>query len=249
MKNMAPIRARAENITLVLHRPKHHGNIGSAARCAKNMGMRNIVVVSRDEPDMEKIRQMSTHLAVDVVERIRFVESLDEALGGFQWVVGTTSRTGSMRQPSGSPREVAANLVNLSQKNKVAVLFGPEDIGLTNDELKHCQALITIPTSDKLRSLNLSHAVMIVCYEIFLASTAVPERFKPRLAPSAELEGMYGQIQDLFVRIGFINPQNPDYWMLNVRRFFSRIDLRSRDVKMIRGLCRRIDWCVRDKKA
>jgi tRNA/rRNA methyltransferase len=198
---------------------------------------------------MEKIRQMSTHLAVDVVERIRFVESLEEAIGGFHWIVGTTSRTGSMRQPTGSPREVASTLVGLSQKNKVAVLFGPEDIGLTNDELKHCQALITIPTSDKLRSLNLSHAVMIVCYEIFLASTAVPERFRPRLAPSAELEGMYGQVQDLFVRIGFLNPQNPEYWMLNVRRFFSRVELRSRDVKMIRGLCRRIDGYVKDKKA
>jgi len=131
----------------------------------------------------------------------------------------------------------------------VAILFGPEDIGLTNDELRRCQALITIPTSEKLRSLNLSHAALIVCYEIFLASTAVPERFKPRLATSVELEGMYTQIKDLFVRIGFINPQNPEYWMLNVRRFFSRMDLRSRDVKMIRGLCRQIDWYVKDKKA
>ncbi len=246
---MERLKARLDNITIVLHRPKYAGNIGSVARCAKNMGLRNIVVVTREEPDREKIRQMSTHLAVDVVERIRFVERLDEALGGFHWIVGTTSRTGSMRQPTGTPREVAETLVDLSQNNRVAVLFGPEDIGLTNDELKYCQALMTIPTSERLRSLNLSHAVMIVCYEIFLASTAVPDRFKPRLAPSVELEGMYRQIQDLFVRIGFINPQNPDYWMMNVRRFFARVDLRSRDVKMIRGLCRRIDWSVKDKKA
>ncbi len=246
---MERLKARLDNITIVLHRPKYAGNIGSVARCAKNMGLRNIVVVTREEPDREKIRQMSTHLAVDVVERIRFVERLDEALGGFHWIVGTTSRTGSMRQPTGTPREVAETLVNLSQNNRVAVLFGPEDIGLTNDELKYCQALMTIPTSERLRSLNLSHAVMIVCYEIFLASTGVPDRFKPRLAPSVELEGMYRQIQDLFVRIGFINPQNPDYWMMNVRRFFARVDLRSRDVKMIRGLCRRIDWSLKDKKA
>ena len=249
MKNMEPLKIRKKNITLVLNRPKHAGNIGSVARCAKNMGIENVVVVAREEPDMEKIRQMSTHLALDVVERIRFVDNLDEALGGFQCIVGTTSRTGSMRQPSGSPREVARTLVDISQKNKVAILFGPEDYGLTNDELRYCRALIAIPTSAKLKSLNLSHAVLIVCYEIFLASTVMPERFKPRLAMSAELEGMYAQIKDLFVRIGFISPQNPDYWMLNVRRFFSRIDLRSRDVKMIRGLCRQIDWYVKDKKA
>ncbi len=249
MKNMEPLKARKKNITLVLNKPKHAGNIGSVARCAKNMGMENVIVVTREAPDMEKIRQMSTHLALDVVERIRFVDSLDKALGGFHCVVGTTSRTGSMRQPSGSPREVARTLVDVSQKNKVAILFGPEDIGLTNDELRYCRALIAIPTSEKLRSLNLSHAVLIVCYEILLASTAVPEQFKPRLAMSAELEGMYIQIKDLFVRIGFINPQNPEYWMQNVRRFFSRVDLRSRDVKMIRGLCRQIDWYVKDKKA
>ena len=249
MKNMESLKARKKNITLVFNRPKHAGNVGSVARCAKNMGFGDIVVVTREEPDMEKIRQMSTHLALDVVERIRFVDSLDEALGSFHFIAGTTARTGSMRQPSGNPREVARTLVDVSQKNKVAILFGPEDIGLTNNELRRCQALITIPTSEKLRSLNLSHAALIVCYEIFLASTAVPERFKPRLATSVELEGMYTQIKDLFVRIGFINPQNPEYWMLNVRRFFSRMDLRSRDVKMIRGLCRQIDWYVKDKKA
>lgn len=246
---MESLKARKKNITLVLHRPKHAGNIGSVARCAKNMGIGDIIVVTREEPDMERIRQMSTHLALDVVDRIRFVDRLDEALGGFHFIAGTTARTGSMRQPSGHPREVAETLVDVSQKNKVAILFGPEDIGLTNDELRRCHALITIPTSDKLRSLNLSHAVLLVCYEIFLASTAVPERFKPRLATSAELEGMYEQIKDLFIKIGFINPQNPEYWMLNVRRFLSRAELRSRDVKIIRGFCRQLDWHLRDKKA
>jgi len=249
MKNMESLKARKKNITLVLNRPKHAGNIGSVARCAKNMGLGDIIVVTREEPDMERIRQMSTHLALDVVEKIRFVGHLDEALGGFHFIAGTTARTGSMRQPSGNPREIAGNLVDVSQKNKVAILFGPEDIGLTNDELRRCHALITIPTSDRLKSLNLSHAVLIVCYEIFLAATPVPERFKPRLATSAELEGMYAQIRDLFIRIGFINPQNPDYWMLNVRRFFSRTDLRSRDVKIIRGFCRQLNWYAGDKKA
>jgi tRNA/rRNA methyltransferase len=147
-----------------------------------------------------------------------------------------------MRQPSGSPREVAANLVNLSQKNKVAVLFGPEDIGLTNDELKHCQYLITIPTSDKLRSLNLSHAVMIVCYELFRCSLEAPKEFTPRLANRFELDAMYAQLKDVLLRICFINPANPDYFMNNLRHFGTRMQLRAKEVQIIRGICRQIDW-------
>ena len=246
---METATVRKDNITIILNRPKHQGNIGSVARCAKNMGIEKIIVVNREEPDMERILQMSTHLAADIVERIEFVGGLDEVMGRFQHVVGTTARTGSMRLPTGSPREMAASLADVSQNNRVALLFGPEDFGLTNHELRYCNALVTIPTSEGLRSLNLSHAVLIVCYEIFMAAAAAPRRFKPRLAGATELEGMYGQIQDLFIRIGFINPQNPAYWMLSVRRFFSRVDLRSREVKMIRGLCRQLDWYCRDKKA
>ena len=174
---METATVRKDNITIILNRPKHQGNIGSVARCAKNMGIEKIIVVNREEPDMERILQMSTHLAADIVERIEFVGGLDEVMGRFQHVVGTTARTGSMRLPTGSPREMAASLADVSQNNRVALLFGPEDFGLTNHELRYCNALVTIPTSEGLRSLNLSHAVLIVCYEIFRAAAAAPWRF------------------------------------------------------------------------
>lgn len=236
------------NITIVLNKPKYPGNIGSVARCAANMGIRKIIVVNGQSHDLEKVRQMATHLAAGTVEKIRFVDSLEEALSGFHYIVGTTSRLGSARRATLYPREIAVELVDLSQHNGIALLFGPEDFGLTNEELKFCHCLVTIPTSEDLKSINLSHAVMILCYEIFLACHETKEIFTPRLASSRELEGMYGQLTDVLTRIGFINPENPDYWMMNVRRFLSRIRLYSKEVQILRGICRQIDWYGRNKK-
>lgn len=237
-----------ENITIVLHRPKHQGNIGSAARAALNMGFHNIIVTRREEPDMEEIRRMATHLAGGNVERIRFFDGLQEALADFQYIVGTTSRIGKARRAQAGPRDMAHDLIDISQKNRVAVLFGPEDFGLANDELKLCHALVEIPTAGELKSLNLSHAVMVICYELFMARSEPPPRFTPKLARESELEGMYGQLQELFLKIHFINQQNPEYWMLNVRRFLSRVKLYSREVRLVRGLCRQLEWYVKNRQ-
>jgi len=230
-----------ENITVVLNRPKYPGNIGSVARCAKNMGIENILVVGDIDFDEEKIRQMSTHLAADVVDRIRYEKDLQKALAGFQYIVATTARIGRARPAFQTPREAAEKLVEISRKNRVALLFGPEDAGLTNDELRYGHLLVHIPVSERFRSINLSHAVMILCYEIFTAASG-PKKFAPRLASSGELEGMYEHIREVSLRIGFINPQNPEYWMTSIRRFLSRVELRSREVKIIRGFCRQVDW-------
>ncbi len=244
-----------DHITLVLTKPKYPGNIGSVARAAKNMGIRNIYVVKRGrcEPEeiMPEIRRMATHLAGDVVDRIRFFASLEEALAEFNYVVGTTSRLGSARKPVTDPAEMARGLVDVSRNNRVAVVFGPEDFGLSNAELQYCHEFVAIPTARGLKSINLSHAAMIICYMLFTASAEAPDPkagFTPKLATSAELEGMYGQLKDMFLKIDFINPENPDYWMAAVRRFFSRIRLYSREVQIIRGICRQVLWYRSNKK-
>jgi len=110
--------------------------------------------------------------------------------------------------------------------------------------------VVTIPTSREFTSLNLSHAVMILCYEIFIAScTAVTaSEATPKLALSSELEGMYGQIKTLLADIGFLNPENPDYWIMHLRRFFTRAGILSREVKIVRGICRQLQWYARHKK-
>lgn len=241
------IKVTMEHITIVLKSPKYAGNVGSVARCAKNMGINKILVVDGRALPPAEMKQMSTHFAAELIEQILYFDDLREALEGFEFIVGTTARWGSVRSPVVLPREMAQSLIDLSRHNRVALLFGPEDTGLSNDDLKLCHRLVTIPTSDRLKSINLSHAVMILCYEIFTAQQSQPEAFTPRLATAAEIEGMYGQIKALLQKIGFLNPQNPEYWMLHIRRFFSRTRLFSRDVKIIRGICRQLDWTLENK--
>jgi tRNA/rRNA methyltransferase len=243
------LKAKTKNISIVLYKPKYAGNVGSVARAAKNMGISKIVVVGAADYDRGEMEQRSTHLAADVLDSIVYVNSIEEVLGGFNYIVGTTARLGKARGPFVSPRAAAQNIADLSQKNKIALLFGPEDTGLANDHLRLCHSVVTIPTSREFTSLNLSQAVMILCYEVFIASSAAATAAEatPKLALSSELEGMYGQIKDLLAKIGFLNPENPEYWMLDLRRFFSRAGLLSREVKIIRGICRRMEWYVRHK--
>ena len=245
-----PLKAKTKNISIVLYKPKYAGNIGSVARAAKNMGITGIVVVGSKEFDREEMEQRSTHLAVGVVARIVYEASIEEALGGFNYIVGTTARLGRARGPFVTPRAAAQNVASLSQNNKIALLFGPEDTGLANEQLRLCHSVVTIPTSREFTSLNLSQAAMILCYEIFVASpsAAGAAEVAPKLALSSETEGMYRQIKDLLSEIGFLNPENPEYWMLDLRRFFARSGLLSREVKIIRGICRQIEWYARHKR-
>ncbi|MGD8313196.1 MAG: RNA methyltransferase [Syntrophobacterales bacterium] len=230
-----------DQITIVLHRPRFPENIGAAVRAACNMGISRLVLVAPEDCDLTRILKMATHAAADLVENMEVQSDLGTALKPFQYIVGTTARTGGQRQELKTPREIAEKLVPICATNQVALLFGPEDRGLTNAQLRYCHALVTIPTLG-FSSLNLAQAVMILCYELMLAGEKPTDRFSPRLATRRELDGMYEHLKETFIKINFINLDNPDYWMQNIRRFFSRIGLRARDVKIIRGICRQIDW-------
>jgi tRNA/rRNA methyltransferase len=216
-------------------------NIGSVARAMNNMGLARLVLVNPSNCDLSRVLKMATGSSIDLVENMEVYDDLTEAIGPFQYVVGTTARLGEHRPAMTNPRLLAKELVGISQDNKVAILFGPEDRGLSNEQLRYCHTIATIPTA-RFSSLNLAQAVMIVCYDLFLAGTTKPLQSPPRLANKFELEGMYGHLKDVFLKIGFINPQNPEHWMLNIRRFLSRLPLRAREVNVIRGVCRQIDW-------
>ena len=101
--------------------------------------------------------------------------------------------------------------------------------------------MVTIPTVG-FKSLNLSHAVMVICYELLLARMEGEAKIQPKLASSRELEGMYAQLKETLLAIGFLLPDNPDYWMMHLRRLFSRTTLQAREVKILRGICRQIEW-------
>ena len=229
------------HIAIVLHRPHFPENIGAAARAAKNMGIRQLVVVEPWDCDLTRVLKMATHTAEDVVAAMEVHDDLREALAPYHHVVGTTARTGSHRQTISSPRRLAQELIPISQQNRIAILFGPEDRGLSNRERRYCQSLVTIPTAE-FSSINLAQAVMILAYELFQATLDEPRPFVPRLANTNEMEAMYDHLEETLAKISFINPENPDYWMMSVRRFLGRIGLRAREVKMIRGICRQIDW-------
>jgi len=239
--------AQFENFTIVLQKPKFPGNIGSVARCIKNMGMGKLIVSEAGPFDPEEMKIMSTHFAADIIDNIKYCDNLGDALAPFQYIVGTTSRLGSARGPALSPRETAESLVGLSQHNEIALLFGSEDKGLSNSDLRYCHAVTTIPVSEKMKSINLSHAVMILCYEIFAAGGEKKKAFTSKLASSMEIEGMFGQVKEALTGVGFLNPQNPDYWLMHIRRLLSRTGLFARDVKIIRGICRQVLWAVRNK--
>lgn len=245
------LKTKMKNISIVLYKPKYAGNVGSVARAAKNMGISNIIIVGTSGFDHEEMQQRSTHLATDVLDKIRYCENIGDALGAFNYIVGTTARLGKARGPFVSPRAMADDIVKISQKNKVALLFGPEDTGLANEQLRLCHSVVTIPTSREFTSLNISHAAMILCYELFVASSDKTESTReivPALARSNELEGMYEQIKTLLADIGFLNPENPDYWMMHLRRFFTRAGILSREVKIVRGICRQLEWYAHHKK-
>lgn len=236
-----PTKINLNNIAVVLNRPRISENIGSTARAMMNMGVKRLIVVDPQNCELDRICRLATHAALDVVEQMEVVPDLQAALGDFRYVVGTTARLGGQRRTISTPAKLAEKLVSISAQNPIAILFGPEDRGLTNEDIRNCDFLVNIPTAD-FSSLNLSQAVMILLYQLFVYSTEKPKESMPRLANRFELNAMYEVMQDVLIRISFINPQNPDYFMNNFRQFFSRLPLRAKEVQIIRGICRQIDW-------
>jgi tRNA/rRNA methyltransferase len=230
-----------DNITIVLQRPRYPENIGSAARAVSNMGIGRLCVVDPENYDLARVHTLATHAAADIVAGIRIFPDLKAALAEFNYVVGTTARLGGQRPVLNSPEAMAAKLAPVSRDNRIAVVFGPEDRGLTNEDLRLCHQLVHIPTAE-FSSINLAQSVMILSYELFKASLKAVDGFSPKLATRHELDGMYDQVRDILVRINYINPENPDYWMNKIRRFLTRLQLRAREVSIVRGICRQVDW-------
>ena len=239
-------RIRRSNIAVVLNKPRIPENIGSAARAMCNMGIRDLILVDPRDCDLSRILKTATHAAGDVVEQMTVLETLPEALAPFNFVVGTTARLGGQREGILSPAQVAERLIPISQSNRNALVFGPEDRGLTNAELRLCHWLVTIPTAD-FSSLNLAQAVLVLCHEIFGAGREAPAAHVPRLANRHELDGMYAQVKEILTRIHFVNPENPDYWMHKIRQFFTRMQLSAKEVSIIRGICRQLNWYARKR--
>jgi tRNA/rRNA methyltransferase len=229
-----------ERVRIVLVRPKSAGNVGSVARAMKNTGLEDLRLVAPRRYRAASARSMAVH-AADLVSRARRHSSLGEAIADCSWVVGTTCRPGSYRARALSPREAAKQIVSVAAANAVAVVFGPEDHGLSNDDLKLCHELVTIPTHSSYSSLNLAQAVLICAYEIFLAEhPSAPERSP--LATSERLEQMYERLRSALLAIGFLHGANPDHILFTLRRVFGRARLDRRELAIWLGISRQIEW-------
>ncbi len=234
-------RINMANIQIVLQKPRYPENIGSVSRAMRNMGLSQLLVVDPEDFDMARARKLATHEAADVLSSCQVYDDLKSALANSQYVVGTTARLGKHRQVIQSPERLATPLIPISRQNRIALLFGPEDKGLSNEDLRLCNALVNIPTAD-FSSLNLAQAVMVVAYALFRSQVEQPAPLTPRLADRHELDSMYAQLSEILVRICYINADNPDHFMGSLRRFFTRLQLRAREVSIIRGIIRQVNW-------
>jgi tRNA/rRNA methyltransferase len=234
-----------ENVRIVLVSPKGSGNIGSVARAMKNMGLSDLAIVGRGRTESFWAKSMAVH-AKDILEHARRFDTLREAVADCGMVVGTTCRGGLYREHSRSPRTMASEIVAASRSGKCALVFGPEDHGLDNDDLRCCQLLITIPTDAAYPSLNLAQAVTICVYEIFLASLGVVPEEAIRRTPSEDVERLFDRMKTSMLEIGYLDPQNPEHILFAFRRIFGRAGLEEKDVRILTGLFRQIQWYVNE---
>mgnify|MGYP000854843915 CR=1 FL=1 len=233
-----------ENVVVILAGTKHPGNIGSAARAMANMGLGRLVLAA----PRCRINEESYRLAKaggPVLESAKVCRSLTSALRGIRLLVGTTGKSGGYRSPAAPPRALVPQILDHAARQRVGILFGPEDTGLVDDDLRLCQLLVRIPTHRRAGSINLAQAVMVVGYELFLGSLGHTPARTLRAAPLLQTEAMYAQLEKALLEIGFLHEQNARHMMFALRRIFGRAGLESADVGVLRGIARQVSWYAR----
>ncbi len=233
-----PLRAMLENIRIVLVDTSHPGNIGATARAMKNMCLERLTLVTPQiYPHAEATSRASG--ADDVLQRARVVSSLDEALIGCRLVVGTSARARSVNWPVVSPREAAVRMVQESSQGEVALVFGRERSGLSNEELDRCTFLVHIPTNSAYSSLNLGAAVQVLSYEIYQASLegSAPIDTTPRdLATADMLQSFHGHLEQVLEDIGFTANRQSEKLLRRLRSLFQRARLDKDEINILRGI-------------
>ncbi len=243
-----PAPANLANVTVILVEPAVPGNIGSAARAMKTMGLSDLVVVNgiKFRGELEAIKM--GHGAGDLLDAARTVSSWEDATDGLHWLIGTTHRKRRAQFPQLiEAHEAAGKIAALSQKHRVGIVFGREEAGLTDAELRKCHELATVPQAAGHPSLNLAQAVMLFCYEILLASLGAIPPPRYNLATVHEMESVLKHLADSLNKIGFRPHQgDPDSFIRSLRRVLSRAPLEKRDINVLHRICQQIDYSVKD---
>jgi tRNA/rRNA methyltransferase len=229
------------NVRVVLVRPRGSGNIGSVARAMKNFGARELAIVGAARTRSFWARAMAVH-GRDILGAAKVYPNIREATADCHLIVGTTARSGLYRHHSRAPRDLAAELAAVARSQKVALLLGPEDHGLSNKDLESCQLLLTIPAHPEYTSLNVAQAAVICLYELFLALMAQPSEARVQRAGAEEVERLFDIMRESLLKIGFLDAENPEHMLLAFRRILGRAGLEETDVRILMGMFRQIQW-------
>lgn len=232
-----------QNIRIVMVRPRGSGNIGSVARAMKNTGANDLAIVGEARTESFWAKAMAVH-GRNILAEAKCYSTIREAIADCTLVVGTTCRSGLYRSHSQSPREIAPAMVAAARNGKIALLFGPEDHGLSNKDLEHCQLLLTIPTHPDYQSLNVAQAAVICLYEFYVASLAPAQEDDIHRAEAENIERLFDIMRNSLLKIGFLDSENPEHMLLAFRRIFGRAGLEEKDVRILTGMFRQIEWYV-----
>jgi TrmH family RNA methyltransferase len=236
------VRSKLDRVRVVLVDTSHPGNIGAVARAMWTMGLERLSLVRpRRYPSAEATARAAG--ADALLYDAGIFDSLDEALADCSWVVGTTVRSRHLELPRLTPREFAARAVDEIRDGQVALVFGREQTGLSNDELDLCQAVASIASNPQFSSLNVAAAVQVFAYELQLASSDGTRRtgesssqHGARASTSAELEGLYTHLEQALADIGYYDPDQPGLLMRRLRRLYGRARPDRADLNILRGI-------------
>jgi len=236
-------RNTLENIRIVLIQTSHPGNIGSTARAMKTMGLSELFLVKPKRfPDEQAITMSSN--AEDILDQAVVVDSLQDALVGCHWVVGSSARDQrSLAWDVLDARECGVKVVDKTNHGKVALVFGRESSGITNDELAHCHQLVHIPTNPDYSSLNLASAVQLLSYECRVASlndakktTTSTDKNQEESVTVDAMESYYQYLESAMVDAQFLDPHNPKHLMARLRRLYGRAQVSPSELNILRGM-------------
>ena len=234
------------NVRVVLVEPDHPGNIGGAARAMKNMGFADLALVRPARyPDPQA--EWRAAQAVDVLDAAQVFDSLEDAVADCGLVAGTSARARRVPWPTDTAAEFAERAAAHGGGRPVAVLFGREASGLTNEELQRCRVHVVIPADDAYASLNLAMSVQVVCYELrkaFFKADAPGPAWDRELASAADVEGFHDHLEAVLRLIDFHDPAAPRQSLTRLRRLFARVDMDETEVAMLRGILTHVERAV-----
>ena len=237
-----------QRIAVVLSRPSHPGNIGAAARAMKTMGFDDLALVApRHFPDPDATAMAAG--AADLLARARVYTALDPALADRVLAVGFSARGRDLSHPAQSLREAAPEIIAAASRGAVALVFGNETSGLSNEELSRCQRLVSVPANPGYSSLNLAAAVQVACYELATCAGAftAPAAKPGETATRADVEGLFAQLERSALAAGFLDADQPGRFRERMRRLFARAGLEREEVKLLRGLMNAWDATRKEK--